>query len=241
MDVAFPQFNTAGGVVGIGGANLSNSNVVSLDIANSQFSGNANADISAFGYNEQGTAAGVNNRVGLVRLAGTGAGTVATVPSLPADPGNTNAVVLPSTFWVGLKNSDDVGTKFDLLGEVLHNTSVVGSGQLAGVHGSGSGFNNARLNAIDLTVSQPVTFLPGDFVGFKLSARVAVTSGHSSGTARLWFNDAAANSAFAGYFLRAPSALGVLPGDGPKATADVTVNRNSRNPFKPFGVWTAHF
>jgi len=47
-------------------------------------------------------------------------------------------------------------------------------------------------------------------VSFRLSARVAVTSGHSSGTARLWFNDAAANSTFAGYFLRKASALGVL-------------------------------
>jgi hypothetical protein len=28
-----------------------------------------------------------------------------------------------------LKNSDDVGTKFDLLAEVLHNDVVVGSGR----------------------------------------------------------------------------------------------------------------
>jgi hypothetical protein len=46
--------------------------------------------------------------------------------------------------WVGLKNSDDVGTRFDLKAEVYVDGVMVGSGQLDGVAGGSSGFRNAR-------------------------------------------------------------------------------------------------
>jgi hypothetical protein len=97
--------------------------------------------------------------------------------------------------WLGLKNSDDVGTKFDLLAEVLKNGSVVGSGQLDGVAGGSSGFNNASLRAIGLALSSgSVGICPGDTLGFRLSVRIAVSSGHVSGTARLWYNGKAVDS-----------------------------------------------
>jgi hypothetical protein len=38
----------------------------------------------------------------------------------------------PAQVRLGLKNSDDIGTRFDILAEVLKNGTVVGSGQLAG-------------------------------------------------------------------------------------------------------------
>lgn len=68
-----------------------------------------------------------------------------------------------------------------------------------------------------------------------------------SGTARLWYNDSAANSRFtatvggttADYFLLNGFTLGTSAGPGPKKTIDVLVNRNvGGNPFKPFGTWT---
>ena len=83
----------------------------------------------------------------------------------------------------------------------------------------------------------------------KKPVRVAVT-GHRSGTARLWFNDPAANSRFSAtiagatnsYFLRNGSTLTTAAGAGPKSTIDVFVDRAvSGNPFKPFGTWDKSF
>jgi concanavalin A-like lectin/glucanase superfamily protein len=150
--------------------------------------------------------------------------------------------------WLGLKNSDDVGTKFDLLAEVLKNGAVVGSGQLDAVTGGSSGFNNAVLRTIILALSSPVSCGSGDTLSIRLSVRIALgVSGHRSGTARLWLNDAAANSRFGAtiagatseFFLRDAFALSTSAGAGPKKTIDVFVDRLvGGNPFKPFGTWS---
>ncbi len=151
--------------------------------------------------------------------------------------------------WIGLKNSDDIGTKFDLLAEALRNGTVIGSGQLNDVPGGSSGFNNAVLRTINLSLAGSTTFCPGDTLSIRLSVRVAASSGHSSGTARLWFNDAAANSRFSPtingvpttYYLRNDFTLAATPGPGPKSTIDVLVKKAGGNPFKPFGTWTIAF
>jgi hypothetical protein len=167
------------------------------------------------------------------------------------DTGTTELIALgPAQVWLGLKNSDDVGTKFDLLAEVLRNGTVVGSGQLNDVPSGSSGFNNARLQAIDLALSSTPDLLPGDTLQLRLSVRIAASSGHVSGTARLWFNDVAGNSHFSAtigsstnnYYLLNGFVLGGSVGPGPKKTVDVTVNRKlGGNPFKPFGTWTVTF
>src|SRR5262249_30540908 len=41
----------------------------------------------------------------------------------------------PAKIWVGLKNSDDVGLKFDLLAEVYKDSTLVSSGQVNSVSG----------------------------------------------------------------------------------------------------------
>lgn len=149
--------------------------------------------------------------------------------------------------WLGLKNSDDVGTKFDLLAEIFKNSTLIASGQLNNVPGGSSGFNNAVLRTVNLVVPAPVGVQSGDIIKLRLSVRIAAASGHQSGTTRLWFNDTSANSRFAAtiggvasnYFLRNSFGLGTTAGSGPKSTIDVLVNRNiGGNPFKPFGTWT---
>src|SRR6185369_910648 len=101
----------------------------------------------------------------------------------------------PVTIRLGLRNSDDVGLRFDLKAEVLRNGLVIGSGEATGVSGGGSGFNNALLDAVPLALLAPVVFSPGDALGLRLSVRAAA-SGHRSGTARMWFNDPAADGRF---------------------------------------------
>ena len=157
----------------------------------------------------------------------------------------------PARAWIGLKNSDDVGTRFDLRAEVFKNGVVVGSGQLNAIPGGGSGFNNAVARTINLALSAPVDICPGDTLSLSLSVRIAVgVSGHRSGTARLWFNDSAADSQFSAtiggtaspLFLLDGFALGTVMGPGPKKTIDVFVDRAvGGNPFKPFGVWSRTF
>jgi hypothetical protein len=59
----------------------------------------------------------------------------------------------PVNVWVGLTNSDDVGIRFDLKAEIYRNTTLLlGSGELASVQGGSSGFNNAHLQTIPLTL-----------------------------------------------------------------------------------------
>ena len=105
----------------------------------------------------------------------------------------------PARVWIGLENSDDVGIRFDLRAEVYRNTTLIGSGQLVSVPGGSSGFNHAKLHSIRLEPlgPDPVPFGIADTLSIKVSVRNACTgSGKNSGTARLWFNDAAANSGF---------------------------------------------
>jgi uncharacterized repeat protein (TIGR01451 family) len=153
----------------------------------------------------------------------------------------------PAMFWVGLKNSDDVGTRFDFLAEVFKNGVLIGSGEIDDEPGGSSGFNNAILRVIEITLADQAGFCSGDTLSLRLSVRIAVgVPGHASGTARLWFNDSAANSRVsittdgvsADAFLLDGFVLGSSAGPGPKKTIDVLVKRVDGPTFKPFGTWT---
>jgi predicted extracellular nuclease len=163
----------------------------------------------------------------------------------------------PSNVWIGLKSSNDVGTRFDLLAEVLKNGSVVGSGQVNDIPSGSSGFNNAILRTINLALSGPVEFFPGDTLSFRLSVRITDVGGHNNGVARLWYNGAAIDSgpnrdagsrfgatiggATAEQFLRSGFALDTAAGSS-RVYIDVHVNRHvGGNPFKPFGTWSKTF
>jgi hypothetical protein len=157
----------------------------------------------------------------------------------------------PAQVWFGLKDNSNKGVTFDLLVEVLLNGAVVGSGQTDGV-GGGPGFGNAVLRSVALTMAGSTPILPGDTLGVRVSARIAASSPRAQGTARLWINDAGANSRVSiviqgtttnqsDYFLRAGSVLGAV-GSGPKITVDVDADRNvGGNAFIPFGVWTVQY
>ena len=156
--------------------------------------------------------------------------------------------------WLGLKNSDDVGTYFDVLAEVLKNGSVIGTGEIDNVKGGSSGFNNAALRAIDIALStSPVPIATGDTLGLRLSVRITAVGGHRSGTARLWFNDTQADSRLEFSLYGTPTTLYLLDGfvlgatpapvtKTSKKTIDVTVDRlKNGNAFMSFGTWSKTF
>lgn len=159
-----------------------------------------------------------------------------------------NSAPTGTSVWLGVKNSDDLGTKFDLRVDLLKNGQVLASDELDAVPGGSSGFNNAVsrtvANALDLASS----FAGGDVLGIRVSVRIAEgVSGHRTGTARLWYGDATANSGALlqvgpvteHFYFLSGFALSATPGTGPRQYADVTVDRAvGGNPFKALGTWT---
>jgi acyl dehydratase len=158
----------------------------------------------------------------------------------------------PVRVWVGLKNSDDVGIRFDLKAKVYSNGSLVGSGTLNSVAGGSSGFNNATLNTIPLTLIAPVS--AGDTLTVEVLVRNACwRSGKNSGSARLWYNGQPidsgptrdAGSRFHAtidsepsqdYFLRGGATLSTTAG-----TSRLFVNTAAGakcSPFASFGSWS---
>ena len=78
----------------------------------------------------------------------------------------------PARVWIGLKNSDDVGLRLDLLAEVFVDGTKVGEGRVNNVGAGSSGFNSAGLNAIPLALSSgPVDFPVVTPVEVKVSVR----------------------------------------------------------------------
>lgn len=152
----------------------------------------------------------------------------------------------PAKIWVGLKNSDDVGIRFDFLAEAYKDGILIGSGQLNSAPGGSSGFNNAKLNTIPLNLFAPVSWSSGSSLSIKLYVRNTCSGNtHNSGTARLWYNDNMANSQFgatienvlSNYFMLNGSALNSAPGLGPKKTIDISAGSPCSS-FKLFGTWS---
>ena len=164
----------------------------------------------------------------------------------------------PANVWVGLKNSDDVGIRFDLKAEVYKGATLIGSGLLTGVAGGSSGFNNAKLNAIPLTVSAFADVSTGDTLSIKVFERNACSgSGKNSGTARLWYNGQPVDSGAtrdAGsrfdatigigqpsqdYFLRDTFQLNTAAGSS-KQSIDKSAGAKC-SAFQEFGTWSLTF
>src|SRR5262245_3446313 len=88
----------------------------------------------------------------------------------------------------------------------------------------------SRIGTILLTLPSPVDFPSGSTLSIKLYVRNTCSGNtHNSGTARLWYNDSAANSHLdatidsttSDYFLRDGGALATSPGPGRKKTIDI--------------------
>jgi hypothetical protein len=158
------------------------------------------------------------------------------------DAGPVNSV----SVWIGLANSDDVGIRFDLRAEVYKNsTELIGAGELPSVSGGSSGFNNAHRRTIEVTPVLGAALAPGDTLSVVLSVRNACAgSGKNSGRARLWYDDAAADSGFTAtigsvstYYLRSGFAISAAVGTGPKKTINLQAGAKC-SPYKPFGTWS---
>ena len=164
----------------------------------------------------------------------------------------------PARAWIGLKNSSDVGLRADLRAQVLVNGVVAAKGELLNVAAGGSGFSNAILQSIPISLlAGPVEVSRFAVLSLRIEARRTCSGGgRNSGTVREWYNGERidsgprrdAGSRVVGtlggqareLFQRLPFIL--LPNDGNARTSvDVDVNSNGScpvRPYVPFGVWS---
>jgi hypothetical protein len=104
--------------------------------------------------------------------------------------------------FIGLQNSDDQGTKFDLLAEVLADGVTVSSGEVRCI--SGVTKNPAKATPVTIALSDPgFTFIDAT-IGLRVSARIGTPksvggrcSGHTGATGvRLYYDAANRDSQF---------------------------------------------
>jgi len=163
----------------------------------------------------------------------------------------------PAKVWVGLKNSNDVNMRLDLLAEAFIDAMKVGQGELDNVGGGSSGFNNALLMAIPLALTGgPVSAPSGAQLSIRVSARRTCFGRGISGAARLWYNGQPVDSGAgrdagsrfgatiggttSDEFLRSGFALSTTAGSS-RTSADAFVNSSApcpARPFTSFGTWS---
>ena len=178
-----------------------------------------------------------------------GGSATASAPIAVHDPTLLSALD-PARFWLGLKDSEHEGLRVDLRAEVLLNGNVIGSGTLPDVETGSSGFANARLNTIPLTLtSGPVNVPPGAQLSIRASVRRTCSgAGLNSGRVRFWFGGQPVDSRFAAtigiitneYFLRGAFSLLTVAGSE-QLSVEETVNSRSACPVRPYttlGTWS---
>jgi hypothetical protein len=97
--------------------------------------------------------------------------------------------------WLGLKNSDDQGTRFDVRVEVYLNGTMLVSGETRCIVGVTRNADNAKLVDVALSSFAPVSFNATDVFSLKVLSRIGTTpagafcGGHNSAAGlRLYFD-----------------------------------------------------
>ena len=124
----------------------------------------------------------------------------------PPDAAMLSIHLSPDTggFWVGLRNSDDIGTAFDIAVELHRNGMMVASGLTRCVKGLG---RNPREVFVEFDPFDPVPVDPGDVLALKVLTRIGtnpdgtrctgVGAGHTSAVGlRLYYDSANRDSHF---------------------------------------------
>ncbi len=103
--------------------------------------------------------------------------------------------------WVGLRNSDDQGTQFDILAEILKNDQVVASGTAVCVKDVTRNPSKAKEVVIEFDLPLPATYnSASDELSLRLSAAIGTgpgCTGHANATGlRVYYDSGARDSRF---------------------------------------------
>jgi Tol biopolymer transport system component len=163
-----------------------------------------------------------------------------------------------ATTWLGLKNSDDQGTRFDVRAELYQNGTRVAEAETRCVTGLTRNANQAAEVAIPFSARPDLTVASGDVLSLVISTRIGTNPdgtkcpGHANATGlRLYFDAASRPAGFAidiaetetEFFLHASGATRYFDLQPPTAasakTKDSTgVHFAGGNPWKEVGTWT---
>jgi hypothetical protein len=175
--------------------------------------------------------------------------------SFDTPPDNDLASLAPATLWIGLKNSDDQGTKFDLRTEVYINGTLISNGITRCITGVTRNPNQAKQVSVDFGSISDGTIESGDELSLKILTRIGTNpddtkcSGHNNAVGlRLYYDAVSRPSRFGAeiapdpltnFFLHANA---LLDDSAPTATTaqfkdSASVNFVGGNPWKEIGTW----
>ena len=101
-----------------------------------------------------------------------------------------------SAFWIGLKDSDDQGTRFDLRTEFYVKGELVATGETRCITGVTRNPNKAKLVTVDLAPVLESLLVPGDELSLKVRTRIGTNPddtkclGHASASGLRLYYDA---------------------------------------------------
>ena len=142
-----------------------------------------------------------------IRFSGGNSWTeIGTWTASPAGSAQTLTALGDLGMWLGLKNSDDIGTRFDLRAEVYSNGTLVASGEMFCITGVTRNPSLAKEVTVPFGTISSGAFAATDVLSLKVLTRVGTTGGafcggHSNAVGlRLYFDAVSRPSSFAGNF-----------------------------------------
>ena len=190
---------------------------------------------------------------GTTQNGGTGGGGVVYRLVIPAI-----TVTSPAKLWIGLKNSDDQGTNFDVRTEVYKNGTLVASGVTRCVTGVTRNPDKAKEVSVSFGAITHGSVASGDKLSLKMLTRIGTNQdetkcpGHSNAVGLRLYYDAVSRPARFGaaitpdalknFFLHGGS-VGVLDATAPTGTSarymdSAGINFRNGNPWKEIGTWS---
>ena len=166
----------------------------------------------------------------------------------------------PATLWVGLKNSDDQGTQFDLRVELYKNNSLVSAGETSCVTGVTRNPSSAKEVALAFGPIAPSILASGNILSLKVLTRIGTNpngskcsgpgGSHSNAVGlRLYYDATSRPSRFNAQIFPDPSTdIFLHSGDFLNSTTpnfttpamkdSPAVNFAGGNPWKAIGTWS---
>ena len=192
------------------------------------------------------------------QIVGTFGDTTGGLHGFVATPRQELASLGSATLWIGLKNSDDQGTRFDLQAEVAINSTPVATASTLCIAGVTRNPNMAKEVMVLFDSFLPVSVDPGDVLSLTISTRIGTNRdgtkcpGHNNAVGlRLYYDSRHQPSGIGAeltpdpltaFFLHA-SGSDVLDDRAPTATTatfkdSAGLNFAGGNPWKAIGTWS---
>jgi hypothetical protein len=127
--------------------------------------------------------------------------------------------------WIGLKNSDDQGTFFDLRAELLKNGAVIASGETKNIQNVTRNPNKAKEVTVSFGAISSYQFSSADVLSIRILTKVADSGGHNNAVGlRLYYDAVSRPSRFGAVFAPPTSTLQVTI---TSPTPGAVINRSS--------------